>query len=68
MLLGLVAATTVAFANVDVTAGKLMAPYLAFTAFANALNWSVWNENPEVGCEDRICFSPPLSLCFSQCV
>lgn len=47
VLLGLVAATTVAFARVDPTAGKLMAPYLAFTAFANALNWSVWNENPE---------------------
>jgi hypothetical protein len=50
VLLGLVAATTVTFAQVDATAGKLMAPYLAFTAFANALNWSVWSKNPgEVG-------------------
>ncbi|KIY94757.1 tryptophan-rich sensory protein [Monoraphidium neglectum] len=47
VLLGLVAATTVSFARIDANAGKLMAPYLAFTAFANALNWSIWNENPE---------------------
>lgn len=38
VLLGLVATTTVSFGRVDANAAKLMAPYLAFTAFANALN------------------------------
>jgi hypothetical protein len=51
-LLGLVAATTGAFSAVDAAAGKLMAPYLAFTAFANALNYGVIKMNPEEVRED----------------
>jgi hypothetical protein len=35
VLLGLVAATTVSFARIDANAGKLMAPYLAFTVRAS---------------------------------
>lgn len=46
VLLGLVAATTASFANVDATAGKLMVPYLAFTAFANYLNYGIIKKNP----------------------
>jgi len=46
VLLVCVAATTAVFATVDPTAGKLMAPYLAFTAFANALNLSILKKNP----------------------
>jgi hypothetical protein len=42
-----VAATTGAFGAVDPTAGKLMAPYLAFAAFANALNAGIIKHNPE---------------------
>jgi hypothetical protein len=43
-----VAYTTVEFWKVNATAGKLMLPYLAFVAYANALNYRFWKDNPEV--------------------
>lgn len=43
-----VVATTVEFWKVDPFAGKLMLPYLAFTGYANALNWWFWKNNPDV--------------------
>jgi tryptophan-rich sensory protein len=48
VLLVLVAATTVAFWRVRPLAGWLLAPYLLWVAFASALNYSVWQLNPQV--------------------
>jgi tryptophan-rich sensory protein len=44
-LLLAVAGTTILFARLDRTAGWLFAPYLAWVAFATALNWSIWRLN-----------------------
>ena len=41
-------ATTREFWGVDPTAGKLMLPYVAFLALANALNYNFWKNNPDV--------------------
>lgn len=49
VLLGLAAWTASAFYKVDAFAGKLFLPYLAWLTFANALNYSVWKKNPQVG-------------------
>lgn len=42
----LVIATIARFARVDAPAAWLLAPYLAWIAFATLLNWSVWRGNP----------------------
>ena len=42
----LVLATTVAFWQVDVLAGVLFLPYLAWSTFATVLNAAVWRLNP----------------------
>lgn len=69
------AATLVEFWKVDPFAGKLMLPYLAFTCYANALNYWFWKNNPGVsvcrqtgqgarvwpGCRSR-CIVPSLGL------
>ena len=41
-----VAATLIGFWRVDLVAGLLFVPYLAWVAVAGALNWSVWRRNP----------------------
>lgn len=41
-----VALTTVAFFGLDVWAGLMMLPYLAWVSVAAALNWTVWRLNP----------------------
>lgn len=46
-LLSVLAATVSAFYRVDHTAAYLMAPYLAWVAFATALNAAIYFENPE---------------------
>ncbi len=46
VLLVLVAATTLAFARVRPAAAACMIPYLAWVAFAAALNLWVWRANP----------------------
>jgi tryptophan-rich sensory protein len=53
-LFGAVAYTTVEFWKVNATAGKLMLPYLAFVAYANALNYRFWKDNPEVRGHDAM--------------
>ena len=47
LLIGLVVLCTRAFGNVTRPAGWLMAPYLAWLAFAFALNFSIWALNGE---------------------
>lgn len=42
VLLAAIAATTLAFWQIDRAAGWLMAPYLTWTAFAAFLNGSIW--------------------------
>lgn len=46
LLLGLVAATLVAFWRVRRLAGALLLPYLAWVAFASALTIAAWQRNP----------------------
>jgi translocator protein len=46
VLLLLVVATLLAFARIRRAAAWLLAPYLAWVAFAAVLNWSVWQRNP----------------------
>jgi len=46
LLLGLVAATAVAFWRIRPAAGLLLLPYLAWIVFASALTWAVWQANP----------------------
>jgi len=45
LLLGLIAATIVAFARVSGLAALLLVPYLAWVAFATALTYSIWRGN-----------------------
>lgn len=45
LLLAALAATTLRFWRADRLAGALMGPYLAWTAFAAALNFAVWRLN-----------------------
>lgn len=47
LLLGLVAATLVAFARVHRLAAVLLLPYLAWIAFATMLTYSIWRANVE---------------------
>lgn len=42
------AATTQLFWDTEPAAGKLMLPYLAWTAYATVLNGWIWNKNPRV--------------------
>jgi tryptophan-rich sensory protein len=42
-----VAVTTAAFYMLDPIAGYMMAPYLLWVTIAGALNFSVWQRNPE---------------------
>ena len=44
-----VAATLVSFWQIDLMAGALFVPYLAWVSVAAALNWSVWRRNPGAG-------------------
>ena len=46
LLIVLVTATIVSFARIRRAAAWLLAPYLAWIAFAAALNFSVWQRNP----------------------
>lgn len=46
--LALASATAWEFYKVDAFAGKILLPYLAWLAFANALNYSIWKKNPGV--------------------
>jgi tryptophan-rich sensory protein len=48
MLWMAVAATMIAFAQLDPVAGLLFVPYLAWVSFAAALTWSVWRRNPRL--------------------
>lgn len=48
-LLVAVATTTQVFWDVEPAAGKLLLPYLAWTAYATLLNAWIWNKNPKVG-------------------
>lgn len=44
-----VAATTISFFALDVWAGLMMLPYIAWVSVASALNFTVWRLNPEFG-------------------
>jgi tryptophan-rich sensory protein len=48
LLLGLIAATVVAFWRVRRLAAVLLWPYLAWVGFATALTWALWRANPQV--------------------
>lgn len=48
VLLALIVATMVAFWRIKPLAGMLLVPYLAWVAFASALNYSVWQLNPQL--------------------
>lgn len=46
LLLAAILATAAAFWRLDRLAGLLMAPYVAWVAFASALNFAIWRLNP----------------------
>jgi benzodiazapine receptor len=48
LLLALIAATIVAFWCIRPLAGALLLPYLAWVAFASALNYATWQRNPQL--------------------
>ena len=48
LLWGLIAATLVSFWRIRPLAGALLIPYLLWVSFACALNYSVWQLNPQV--------------------
>ncbi len=48
VLAALVAATLIAFWRVRGLAGLLLVPYLAWLGIAGALNWTVWQANPQL--------------------
>jgi tryptophan-rich sensory protein len=47
-LLGLIIATAAAFARIRRLAAWLLVPYLVWVSFAAALNYSVWQRNPQL--------------------
>jgi benzodiazapine receptor len=48
VLWALIAATLIAFWRIRPLAGALLAPYLLWVSFAAALNYTVWQLNPQV--------------------
>jgi tryptophan-rich sensory protein len=48
VLWGLIVATLVSFWRVRPLAGALLIPYLLWVSFATALNYSVWQLNPQL--------------------
>ena len=44
----LIVATLIAFSRVKPLAGALLIPYLLWVSFASALNYSVWQLNPQI--------------------
>jgi benzodiazapine receptor len=48
VLLALIVATVVSFAQIRTAAAWLLAPYLAWVSFATALCFSVWQRNPQL--------------------
>ena len=44
----LIAATLIAFWRISRLAGALLIPYLLWVSFASALNYSVWQLNPQI--------------------
>lgn len=47
LLLALIVATLIAFWRISRLAGALLIPYLLWVTFASALNYSVWQLNPQ---------------------
>lgn len=48
LLLALIVATLIAFWRIRPLAGALLVPYLLWVSFASALNYSVWQLNPQL--------------------
>lgn len=48
LLWALIVATLIAFWRIRPLAGALLVPYLMWVSFASALNYSVWQLNPEI--------------------
>jgi tryptophan-rich sensory protein len=48
LLLALIVVTLLAFWRIRPLAGVLLVPYLLWVSFASALNYSVWQLNPQV--------------------
>ena len=48
LLLALIVATLIAFWRISRLAGALLIPYLLWVTFASALNYSVWQLNPQL--------------------
>ena len=48
LLLVLIVATLIAFWRIRPLAGALLVPYLLWVSFATALNYSVWQLNPQL--------------------
>ena len=67
-LLAIVAATTQLLWDAEPAAGKLMLPYLVWTAYATVLNAWIWNKNPKVQlpCSSVACTMVHLALCHSN--
>ncbi len=42
----LILATLISFWRLDMLAGILLLPYLAWVSFAMVLNWAIWQKNP----------------------
>ena len=47
LLLALIVATLVAFWRIRPLAGALLVPYMLWVSFASALNYSIWQLNPQ---------------------
>ena len=48
LLWALIVATLISFWRIRPLAGALLAPYLLWVSFASALNYSVWQLNPQI--------------------
>ena len=48
LLWALIVATLISFWSIRPLAGALLVPYLLWVSFASALNYSVWQLNPQV--------------------
>jgi benzodiazapine receptor len=48
VLWGLIIATIISFWRIRPVAGALLVPYLLWVSFASALNYSIWQLNPQI--------------------
>jgi len=67
-LIGVLAVTIIKFNEVDPLAAQLLIPYLGWTAFAAALTWNIYLNNPDVRTHRVIFVMLCASIIYFLCI